>query len=83
MIANVKGSFRTFDANILTTNKDFTTAAIDLWIDASTINTGDPNRGEHLTSKDFLDVRNHKQITFRSNIIGEADADGNRKLWGD
>lgn len=32
MIANVRGSFRTFDANIHTTDKDFTTAGIDLWM---------------------------------------------------
>ncbi|MEJ7738675.1 MAG: YceI family protein [Chitinophagaceae bacterium] len=83
MIANVKGSFRTFDANIHTTDKDFTTAVIDLWIDASSISTGDPNRDEHLTSKNFLDVRNQKQITFRSNTIGEADVNGNHELWGD
>lgn len=83
MISNVKGSFKTFDANIHTTGKDFTTAEIDLWIDASSIRTGDPNRDEHLTSKDFLDVSNYKQITFRSNTIGEADVDGKHELWGD
>ena len=41
MISNVKGSFKTFDANITTTLKDFTTAVIDLWIDVASINTGD------------------------------------------
>lgn len=50
---------------------------------ASSLSTGDPNRDEHLTSKDFLDVRKHKQITFWSSTIGEADVDGDHELWGD
>ena len=83
MISNVKGSFKTFDANIYTTSKDFSTAEIDLWIDASSIITGDANRDEHLKSADFLDVQKHKQITFTSLTIGKPDASGNHELWGE
>lgn len=83
MISNVKGSFKTFDASIFTTAKDFTTAEIDLWIDASSISTGDAKRDEHLKSADFFDVQNHKQITFTSSTIGKADAEGNHELWGE
>ena len=83
MITNVRGSFKTFDANIYTTDKDFTTAEIDLWIDASSITTGDAKRDEHLKSVDFFDVQNHKQITFTSSTIGNEDADGNHELWGE
>ena len=83
MISDVKGSFKTFDASIRTTDKDFKTAVIDLWIDASSISTGDADRDEHLTSKDFLDVQNYKQISFISSTIGEVDNDGNHDLWGE
>jgi polyisoprenoid-binding protein YceI len=48
MIAHIKGSFKSFEANIVTTEKDFTTAVIDLSIDASSISTGDAKRDEHL-----------------------------------
>ena len=65
MIAHVKGAFKTFDASIYTTDKDFTTAEIDLWIDASSIETGDKKRDEHLKSVDFFDVKKHTQISFR------------------
>ena len=82
MIAHVKGTFKTFDASIYTYEKDFTTAEIDLWIDASSINTGDSKRDEHLKSADFFDVQNHKQITFISGTIGKPDIDGNQELWG-
>lgn len=81
MIAYVKGTFKTFDASIYTTAKDFTTAEIDLWIDPSSIDTGDTKRDEHLKSADFLDVNNHKQITFTSSTIGKPDNDGNHELW--
>ena len=83
MISNVKGSFKVFDASIYTFDKDFTTAEIDLWIDASSIDTGDSKRDGHLKSSEFFDVENHKQITFVSNTIGEADVFGNHDVWGD
>lgn len=83
MIANVKGSFKTFDASIYTTEKDFRTVVIDLWIDASTITTGDAKRDEHLKSADFFDVEHHKQITFTSSTLENPDADGKHELWGE
>jgi len=83
MIANVRGSFKIFDASIYTTEKDFKTAQIDLWIDVSSISTGDAKRDEHLKSADFFDVQNHKQITFNSNTIEKRDVDGNQELWGE
>ena len=83
MIAYVKGAFKTFDASIYTDGKDFTTAEIDLWIDPSSINTGDEKRDEHLKSVDFFDIQNHKQITFTSSTMGKPDSDGNSELWGE
>ena len=83
MIAHVKGSFKTFDASIYTYGKDFTKAEIDLWIDASSIFTGDVSRDEHLKSVDFLDVENHKQITFTSSTIEKSGLDGHHDLWGE
>jgi polyisoprenoid-binding protein YceI len=83
MIAHVKGEFKTFDASIYTEEKDFSTAEIDLWIDVSSITTGDAKRDEHLKSADFFDVLTHKQITFISSTIAKPDADGNQELRGE
>lgn len=83
MIAHVKGAFKKFDASIYTTGKDFTSAEIDLWIDPSSITTGDSKRDEHLMSPDFFDALNHKQITFTSSTIGKSDPNGNHELWGE
>lgn len=83
MIAHIKGSFRVFDASIRTTGKDFTTAEIDLWIDALSINTGNEKRDEHLKSPEFFDAANHKQIGFRSLSIGKESSNGKHELWGE
>jgi len=83
MIAHVKGTFKKFDASIYTTGKDFTTAEIDLWIDASSIDTGNEKRDEHLKSPDFFDVEKHRQLTFISNTVGNPDHEGNHELWGE
>lgn len=83
MIANVMGTFKIFDASIYTIGNDFSTAEVDLWIDASSITTGDTKRDEHLKSADFFDVKNHQQLTFVSSTIGKPDSDSNHELWGE
>ena len=82
MIAHVKGSFKTFEANIYTIGKDFKTAEVDLWIDTSSITTNEEKRDEHLKSVDFFDVKKHKQITFTSTSMSDFDKDGKVELWG-
>ena len=83
MISHVRGGFQKFDASIYSNAKDFTSFEIDLWIDVSSISTGDAKRDEHLMSSDFFDVLNHKQITFLSTSMGNPDAEGNYELWGE
>ncbi len=83
MISYVKGTFKTFDASIYTIGKNFKTADIDLWIDASSINTGDTKRDEHLKSADFFDTEKHKQITFTSSTMRKSGPEGNHELWGE
>jgi polyisoprenoid-binding protein YceI len=83
MISYVKGTFKTFDANIYTYLNDFTTADIDLWIDVNSITTGDAKRDEHLKSADFFDAPNHKQITFITKEIEKSDTSIDHELWGE
>jgi polyisoprenoid-binding protein YceI len=83
MIAHIRGAFKTFDANIYTTETDFATAEIDVWIEAASINTGDAKRDEHLRGADFFDAGAHKQISFKANSIEKADGEGMHDLWGE
>ncbi len=82
MIANVKGVFKKFEASIYTTEKNFSTAEIDVTIEASSIDTGDTTRDEHLKSVDFFDVIKFPQINFTASSIAPSDADGKHELWG-
>jgi len=83
MITNVKGVFKTYEANIVTTGDDFMTAEIDFSLDPSSIDTGNTDRDTHLKAPDFFDVDNHKQITFTANTYENVDNDGSYELWGD
>jgi polyisoprenoid-binding protein YceI len=83
MISHVRGTFKTFDASIYTTGSDFTTVVVDLWIDATSIETGEVKRDEHLKSAEFLDAAQHKQLTFTASSMRETAVKGNYELWGE
>lgn len=76
MIANVKGSFKKFDAVIEADTADLTTATIEFTVDLASIDTRNEDRDNHLRSADFFDVENHPVLTFKAtNIVSEGDGD--------
>jgi len=83
MISFIKGEFKTFDAFISTTGKNFRTANINFWIDTSSITTNHVKRDRHLKSNDFLDVKNHRYITFNASAIGASAKNGDHDLYGE
>ncbi len=83
MISNVSGRFKQFDASIYTTGEDFMSAEIDFWLDPSSLDTRDAKRDAHLTSADFFDVENYKQINFKANSFINQDNDGHYEMHGD
>ncbi len=82
MISYVKGCFKVFDATVYTRGNDFSSAQVSLWVDASSIDTGDPKRNEHLKSSEFFDVNTHTEITFNS-IVAEKAQSNEFELVGD
>jgi len=83
MFANVRGTFKEFEASIYTTGEDFMTAEVDFWLNPASVYTGDDKRDAHLKSADFFDVEKHKEISFVANTYENVDEDGSYELYGD
>jgi polyisoprenoid-binding protein YceI len=66
LISEVDGNFKKFDASITSSKDDFTDAVFNLTIDASSINTDNETRDNDLKSKNYFDVAQYPQITFKS-----------------
>ncbi len=82
MVANVRGAFKEFDADIYTAEEDFMNAEIDFRINPASIDTGNEQRDAHLRSADFFDVENFKEINFTAGRFKKVDNDGNYELYG-
>src|SRR5262245_47081122 len=82
MLSNVSGEFGKGSGTIQGEQTAPATAVIEASIDATSINTREPKRDEHLKSPDFLDVAQYPTITFKSRKIDAAGA-GGFKVTGD
>ena len=64
-LAAVKGRFGDYQGRL-----DLSAApAIELTIDAASLDTGNRRRDEHLRSGDFFDIENHPQVRFVSDSV--------------
>ena len=81
MIANVKGEFRNFTAQLTTEGDDFNSASAQATIDVTSIDTNNTDRDGHLKSGDFFDAENHPNIQFASTSFQMFDAE-NGQLKG-
>ena len=85
MISTVKGRFKTF-AGTGETAQDGTLTAVEMSIDAASIDTNVQQRDDHLRSADFLDVATFPKLTFRSKSIvqqgTEVSVAGNLTIRG-
>lgn len=75
MIANVKGTFKQFDAVIEADPADLTTAKIEFNVDTASVDTRNEDRDNHLRSADFFDVENYPKMTFVATDIKKTDED--------
>jgi len=79
MITNVNGEFKNFSVEV--DGEDIFKSSLKLNVDASSINTNNEDRDNHLKSADFFDVENYDKLTFESNLFEETD-DNEYKLHG-
>lgn len=72
MISEVTGNFGEFDIEA-TANDKFEKPTFTVSINASTINTNQKNRDEHLNAPDFFDTKKHPKITFKSESFKQLE----------
>jgi polyisoprenoid-binding protein YceI len=76
MIAKVRGSFGSASGTIQVA-EDPTESLVEVAIDVASVDSGTPDRDNHLRSPDFFDAESHPQMTFRSTGV-DVTSDGYR-----
>ena len=69
MFSTVKGRFASVSGTIVLDETNLAASSVTAEIEATSIDTGEPQRDGHLRSADFLDVESFPTITFRSTDI--------------
>jgi polyisoprenoid-binding protein YceI len=72
MVSKVRGRFGGVSGSF-TTGDDLTGSSVRAEIDASSIDTGNPQRDGHVRSADFFDVDNHPTWTYVSTGVRPGD----------
>ncbi|MDR3023645.1 YceI family protein [Chryseobacterium sp.] len=72
MISNVKGSFRTFTAEIDSEDEFFANAKTTATIQTDSVFTNNTDRDNHLKSAEFFNAEAHPTITFESQALNNS-----------
>lgn len=80
-IAEVHGTLGEVNGTVDLNEADLTQSKVEVTIETKDVDSKNKKRDTHLRSKDFLDVRKHPVITFKSTKV-EKDGEG-FKVTGD
>lgn len=75
LMSNVNGAFRDFDIAVNFDRATPANSTVEFTIQATSIDTGNTNRDEHLRSADFFDVAKFPTITFKSTAVKATGKD--------
>ncbi len=81
-VSTVHGSLSGVTGNVVWDDKDVGSSHVDAVIDATTVNTGEGKRDEHLKSPDFFDVAKYPTLKFHSTGV-KRTGEGKLQLIGD
>ncbi|MBU8881465.1 YceI family protein [Kaistella sp. DKR-2] len=81
MISNVKGEFRTFNAELESDDDTFKNAKVKATIQTDSVYTNNTDRDTHLKSEEFFNAAAHPQITFETDSLND-EITGNLTLNG-
>jgi polyisoprenoid-binding protein YceI len=84
---SIKGNFEKWNASIKFSSREVRSAALDLEIEAGSVNTGSQMKDNKLKGKDFFNVKESPMITFKSTKIIQTgpytfDIEGNFTIRG-
>jgi polyisoprenoid-binding protein YceI len=82
VISKVRGRFTKYMGKVELDEEDLTRSFVEATIDAASIDTGTPQRDDHLRSADFFDVEKFPELRFRSSRIEKLD-DARYRLTGE
>jgi polyisoprenoid-binding protein YceI len=87
LVTKVRGRFTDFEGAIEFNEASPEQSSVHFTINATSIDTAEPDRDKHLRSADFFDVEQHPQITFTSTRITKRatdtfDVTGNLTIHG-
>jgi polyisoprenoid-binding protein YceI len=75
VVSKVRGRFAKYTGTLDLDEGDVTGSVVDVTIDASSIDTGTPDRDAHLRSADFFDVEKFPVLRYRSKRVERLSAD--------
>lgn len=82
MVSTVRGLFRKYGGTVKIDPKDFARSTFEGEVEVGSIDTGNPDRDNHLRTGDFFDAPNHPRILFKSTRI-EAKGGDEYRVTGD
>src|SRR5216684_3240652 len=82
MISTVRGEFHGVTGTVVVDDTDISKSSVNVTIDATSVDTREPDRDKHLKSEAFFDVAKYPAITFQSTKV-ERSGDGTLKVTGD
>jgi polyisoprenoid-binding protein YceI len=82
LFAKVRGRFAAWTGTLQLDDEDLCRSAVEVEIDAASIDTGTPDRDKHLRSADFFDVEQFPTLSFKSRRIDKV-SDDSYQVHGD
>lgn len=82
MVSKVHGRFTKWSGVLQLDDEDLARSSVEVTIDASSIDTQEPKRDDHLRSADFLEVEKFPAVTFKSTQV-TREGDERYRVTGD
>jgi polyisoprenoid-binding protein YceI len=75
LVTKVRGRFSDFEGTVQFDEANPENSSVDFTIQATSIDTNEPDRDKHLRSEDFFAVEQFKTITFKSRRVKQISAE--------